>query len=178
MAYTMTKPSSNKPHLCGNRLNRVTKITGLLLSVVSVFLLLATDNLGDDIKKRRDNTRTRAEVETLIESVGRTPPGWWDSVQLKYPETLDLTWPKPEGKWNNRKNVGQYIWDIINPNPGRWQQGVKLVHHILTLNKDNPATLKRAMDALGRMYHDLLEDWARAAFWWRKCAEIGGPHNR
>jgi len=145
---------------------------GILLCAVSAFLLFATDNLGNDA-----NIRTKAEVESLIENLGKTPPDWWDSVQLEYPDTLDFTWPKPKGKWNPRKNVGQYIWDIINPNPRRWKQGIKLLHHILTVNKDNPATLEKTMNALGRMYHDLLEDWERAAFWWRKCAEIGGPHN-
>ncbi len=170
--------SSNKPRLCGKQLSCLIKGFSLLLCIVPAILLLATNNLEGKVTNHKGNTRTRTEIETLIKNVGRTTPDWWDSVQLNYPETLELTWPlKPEGPWNNRKNVGQYIWDIINPNPGRWQEGIKLVHHILILNKNAPAKRNRTMDALGRMYHDLPEDWARAAFWWRKSTEMGGRSN-
>ncbi len=141
---------------------------GVLLCLVMFILLIGThDSWGE--AKRGGNTRTRAEVEAFIEVEGKTPPDWWDSVQLNYPETLDLNWPmKAPPPWNNQKNVGQYIWDVIHPNPGRWEEGVRLVHHLLTLNKDDPEKVTRNMRTLGRMYHDLLEDWARAAFWWER----------
>lgn len=121
--------------------------------------------------------RTRAEVEALIKQEGSKPPDWWDSVELKYPDTLDLSWPirQPEGTpWNANKNVGQYIWDVINPNPSRWKEGIKLVNHLMILHKDDPAKVERSVGTLGHMFHDLLEDWARAAFWWRKCEQMGG----
>jgi uncharacterized protein with FMN-binding domain len=121
--------------------------------------------------------RTRAEVESLIKQEGGKPPEWWDSVELKYPKSLDLSWPVrlPQGTpWNANRNVGQYIWDVINPNPSRWQEGIKLVNHVMILNKDDPAKVERSLDTLGRMFHDLLEDWARAAFWWRKSEQMGG----
>jgi uncharacterized protein with FMN-binding domain len=114
--------------------------------------------------------RSRSEIKALIDKVGRTPPDWYDSTPLNYPQTLDLTFPKqPGGNWNNQKNVGQYNWDVINPNPGKWHEGVKLMHHLLVVNKGNQATLVRVMDVLGRMYHNLLEDYARAAFWWEQA---------
>jgi uncharacterized protein with FMN-binding domain len=114
--------------------------------------------------------RTGAEVEALVDKVGRTPPDWYEATPLNFPQTLDLSWPQPPPQgWNNQKNVGQFIWDIINPNPGKWQEGVKFLHHVLTVNKDNRAVQMRAMDALGRMYHNLLSDYARAAFWWRQA---------
>ncbi len=120
-------------------------------------------------------TRTRAEVELLIEKIGASQPDWWDSVELTYPKTLDLNWPlKPEGPWDARKNVGQYIWDVINPNPGRWKEGIRLVHHLMIRQKDDRAKLARSTAALGRMFHDLTEDWARAVFWWRISAKYGG----
>lgn len=121
--------------------------------------------------------RTRTEVEALIKQVGSKPPDWWDSVELKYPKTLDLSWPirLPQGTpWDANKNVGQYIWDVINPNPSRWKEGIKLVNHLMILHKDDPAKVERSVDTLGRMFHDLLEDWARAAFWWRKSEQMGG----
>jgi uncharacterized protein with FMN-binding domain len=119
--------------------------------------------------------RSRAEVESLIEKVGKTPPDWWDSTPLTYPPTLDLSWPmRPEGPWDARKNVGQYIWDVINPNPGRWREGIKLVNHLMIRHKDDPQKLVRAMETLGRMYHDLMGDWARAVFWWQTADRYGG----
>lgn len=73
-----------------------------------------------------------------------------------------------------RKNVGQYLWDVINPNPGRWKEGIKLVNHLMIRHKNDEAKLILAMETLGHMYHNLLEDWARAAFWWETCDRYGG----
>lgn len=123
-------------------------------------------------------TRTRAEVEALIKEVGGSSPEWWDSVEPTYPRTLDLNWPlKAPGKWNAQRNMGQYLWDVVNPNPGKWKEGVKLVHQLMIRHKGDPAKLNRSMSTLGRMFHDLLEDWARAAFWWRMSARRGGQYN-
>jgi len=114
--------------------------------------------------------RTVAQVEALIDQQGRTPPDWWDSVPLEYPRTLDLAWPMPPPKgWNSQRNVGQYVWDVINPNPRKWRSGVRLMHHLLTVHENRPTTRRRAMNELGRMYFALLQDYARAAFWWRKA---------
>jgi uncharacterized protein with FMN-binding domain len=117
-----------------------------------------------------DGQRTKTQVEALIEQVGSTPPEWWDSVALNYPQSLDLAWPaKPPEGWNNQRNVGQYVWDIINPNPNKWREGVRLMHHLLSIHKDDPEKQTRAMQDLGRMYYALLQDHARAAYWWRKA---------
>lgn len=119
--------------------------------------------------------RTPDEVEALIRKVGGTAPDWWDSVELKYPETLDMDWPmKAEGNWNNQKNVGQYIWDVINPNPDRWREGIKLVNHLMVKHKGDRAKLARAMQSLGSMFHNFMQDWPRAVFWWRMSAKYGG----
>ena len=120
------------------------------------------------------NARSRAEVEALIAEAGTTPPEWWPKVEVKYPPTLNLTWADPGKQWNAQKNLGQYIWDIINPNPSRWREGVRLLHHVLTVNRDNPAKVEKTAEALARMYQNLLQDWARAAFWWRKVIQLGG----
>ena len=114
--------------------------------------------------------RTREEVQALIDKIGRTPPDWFDATPLNYPQTLDLSWPDPgKDEWNNQKFVGQYVWQIINPNPGKWREGIKLLHHIVAVNKDNPTALKKALNQLGTLYCSLLEDWPRAAFWWQKA---------
>ncbi len=119
--------------------------------------------------------RSRGEIEKLIAEVGGTRPDWWDSVPVNYPRTLDLSWPdKPPPPWNNQRNIGQYVWDIINPNPGRWREGVRLMDHLLSVHKDDPSRRNRAMREMARMYQDLLRDYARAAFWWQKAGVAEG----
>lgn len=114
--------------------------------------------------------RARSEVEAIISKVGRTPPEWFDSVPLEYPKTLDLSWPdKPGGPWNANKNVGQYLFSVINENPGRWRSGVRFLHHLLTVHKSNRRKLARVMAALGGKYFDLMQDPTRAAFWYRQA---------
>ncbi len=114
--------------------------------------------------------RTQAEVDALIAKVGRAQPDWWDSVPLNYPRSLDLKWSyPPRGVWNNQRYLGQYVWDVINPNPDKWKGGVRLMHHVLAENQDRPEIRRRAMIELGRMYNNLLQDHGRAAFWWRQA---------
>lgn len=115
-------------------------------------------------------TRTRAEVEALIKKEGTSKPPWWDQSKLNYPNSLDMTWPlKPNGGWNNQRNVGQYIWDIVNPNPDRWLEGLRLVHHLMQTHANDAELLKRDLRTLGSMYHNLMEDYPRAAWFWRNA---------
>lgn len=145
------------------------------LAVVLAVGLQQGIGAGQNSSAGGSGTRSRAEVESLIEKVGKMPPDWWDSTPLTYPPTLDLDWPlRADGPWDARKNVGQYLWDVINPNPGRWKEGIKLVNHLMIRHKADSAKLVRSMETLGHMYHNLLEDWARAAFWWRTSVKYGG----
>jgi uncharacterized protein with FMN-binding domain len=117
--------------------------------------------------------RTKTEVDALIEQAGRAPPDWYESTPLNYPQSLDLSFPEPApGGWNNQKNVGQFVWDVINPNENRWREGVRLMHHLLSVNKDDAKVSDRCMRSLGDMYFRFFQDYARAAFWWRQ-AKIG-----
>lgn len=127
-----------------------------------------------------NSLRSTAEINHLIEQAGKTPPDWFDSVLLDYPDTLDVSWPlkPPTEGWDNQRNMGQYIWDIINPNPRRWRPGIKLVHHCMTLHADQPALLDRDMQTLGTMYFQLLQDYPRAAFWLRKVSKTATPRDR
>lgn len=120
---------------------------------------------------------SRAQLDALIDQVGRTPPDWFQETQLNYPASLDLSWPQPppDKGWNNQKNVGQFLWDIINPNPGRWKEGVKLMHHLLTMHKDDKEKTERIMLTLANMYHNLHEDYGRAAFWYRAAGVERDP---
>ncbi len=121
---------------------------------------------------------SRAAIERLIENTGSSPPDWYDDVPLDYPKTLDLSWPlkRTTKGWNEKKNVFEYLWGVVNPNPGRWKSGIKLVHHILSTHRDNPTLLARDMQHLADMYFRLLQDYPRAAFWYRKArVEKGKP---
>ncbi len=116
-------------------------------------------------------SRTRSEIEAMIASAGATTPDWFESTQLNYPKSLDLSWPiKPPKKgWNNQRNMGQFIWDVVNPNPGRWRSGIKLVHHCMAKHQGNSELTLRDMRTLGKMYFTLLQDYPRAAFWLQKA---------
>jgi hypothetical protein len=107
--------------------------------------------------------RSRSEVLAEIDRLGKTPPDWFESTPLDYPKTLDLSWPMPAPKgWDSSRNVGQFLWDRINPNANKWHEGVRFMHHILSVSKDT-GVQKRAMRSLGSMYHNLLQDHARSA---------------
>lgn len=111
--------------------------------------------------------RSPEDVIAEIDRQGKAQPDWYESTPLNYPKTLDLDWPQPPPKgWNSNLNVGQFIWDRINPNENKWHEGVRFMHHILSTTKDNDVR-QRAMRSLGSMYHNLLQDYARSAFWFR-----------
>jgi uncharacterized protein with FMN-binding domain len=114
---------------------------------------------------------SKADILALIKKTGGTPPDWFAATPLNFPKTLDLSWPQASGPWDPNKNVGQFIWTTINENESRWKEGVKFLHHMLTVNKDNKSVLNQAMGALGNMYHNLHQDWARAAFWWQMAGQ-------
>jgi len=134
-----------------------------------------TTSSGSSSKASKPLKRTRRQVEALIKEAGKTPPEWWDSVELDYPKTLLLAWPKPAKgeKWQPRKYPGQYVISVAGPNPGRWKATIKLMHHILEINKDNPEARKNAINQLGNMYYNYTRDYARAAFWLRKGSQWG-----
>ena len=128
------------------------------------------DDSGTRVLGERQ-TRTREEILSLIEAAGKAKPDWWDAEPLDYPETLDLSFPHPPPtrEWNARRNVGQYMWSIINENASRFRQGTKFMHFVLKRNEDDPDVVRRARGQLGHCYHDLLQDWARAAYWKRQA---------
>ena len=114
--------------------------------------------------------RSKAEVMKLIDTVGKSPPDWLATTKMNHPKTLDLDWPlKAEGKWNEAKNVGQYIWGRVNPNESRWKPGVKLLYEVIDRHQGKPSLLKRDSEALGVKYFTLFQDYPRAAYWLQKA---------
>lgn len=120
--------------------------------------------------------RTRQEVQDIIDKVGPTPPAWLASTRLNVPRSLDLRWPDPPQKvWQNQKYPGQYVWDVINPNPNKWREGVRVMHHIIDVNRNNRGAQVKAMNQLGTLYAGFLEDWPRAAYWWQQAGKGTPP---
>jgi uncharacterized protein with FMN-binding domain len=118
----------------------------------------------------RGSQRSKVQIEELIQREGATLPDWWDSTPLEYPQTLDLSFQEPApGGWDNQKNVGQYLWDVINPNPGKWRSGLRFLAHLLEVNKGDRDVEVRVMNYLGGIYCRMLQDYARAAYWWRRA---------
>ena len=120
--------------------------------------------------------RSRAEIEKLIDEMGRSAPDWWDATPLNYPQTLDLSWPEKTNDHNPQKHVGQYLGEIVHPNESKWREGIRLVHFLLEQHRGDEAKCARDMVTLGRLYYLLLQDYARAAFWWRKAGVERSPN--
>lgn len=155
------------------------QITSLIVDGVEIDLSKMLPNAGgagSPVSPKKN--RSEQEILAEIDRVGKTPPDWYDSTPLNYPDSLDLAWPeKPSGGWDSSKNVGQYIWDRINPNESKWREGVRLMHHLLSTAQD-AGLRERAMLALGSMYHNLHQDYARAAFWYRQAGLAKSPGSR
>jgi len=110
-------------------------------------------------------------VEQLIRTTGASKPDWYDSTKLNYPSTMDLNWPMPAPKpWNNKKNIGQFLWDVINPNQGRWREGVRFMYFLIEKHSDGSHANNMAKKALASMYFRLFQDYPRAAYWWRQAS--------
>jgi len=111
-----------------------------------------------------------ATIAKLVDAAAKTKPDWWEQVTLNYPQTLDLSCPSGAGGWNAAKQPGVWMWDVINPNPKRWQEGTKFWHFVLANAKQNKlATAEQsATNTLGHCYGDLLQDWPRAIYWYQQ----------
>lgn len=135
----------------------------------------STNSAATSTTKAAGDSRTPQEVKSMIQSVGSTPPDWLNSTRLNFPRTLDLSWPQASGPWNTQKNVGQYLWSVINENPGRWKEGVKFLHHLLSVNSGNSTVETKTMIALADKYHNLFQDYVRAAYWYEKAKVDSSP---
>jgi uncharacterized protein with FMN-binding domain len=120
------------------------------------------------------NDRSETEVDKLVEDVGRSKPEWYDAIPLRYPATLRLNWQMSGRGLKPHVNLNQYIDTIIAPAPTKWKEGVRLMHHTLTINRTNSLKLKRSQRALADMYFNYFGDFARAAFWYR---QVGGRNH-
>jgi len=135
-----------------------------LICAAAVLLPIARHSSG------KDKPPTAAQVEKLIKQAGRTPPKWWDDVRLSYPKTLDLSWPEPTGEWNTAKNLDQYLFSVVGSDPKKWREGIKLLHHVMEVNKGDSVIERRCRREIGALY-SYIGDWARAAYYWRQSGD-------
>ena len=113
--------------------------------------------------------RTETQIDDMVDNVGRSKPEWYDSVPLRYPPTLKLNWQIASRGHKPHINLQQYIDSVLTPSPTRWKEGVRLMHHTLTVNRTSSMKLKRSQRALADMYFNFFGDFARAAFWYRQA---------
>jgi len=116
----------------------------------------------------KPKTQTGAQITALINQAGTTPPDWWDSVALNYPKTLDLAGTNPTKGWAPQRNLGAYMRSVITTNPRRWKEGAKLLHHVVKVREGSPPKQGEATWMLARHYGQYLNDWARAAYFYRQ----------
>lgn len=137
-----------------------------------------TQEQGNQPNKTSQGPIIKGDVLKTIEQSGSVDPEWWDSVPLNYPKSLELNWPQPKkgSPWNTNKNIGQYVWSVINENPGRWRGGAKFMMHVYTVNENNDDAREKAISSLGHIFADLLGDYARGAYWWQKVKKKNFQH--
>ena len=75
---------------------------------------------------------------------------------------------------DNSRSIDQYLVQVIYPNDSRYETGIKLVNYLMIMHKDDRQKLVRSLSTLGDLFYDLLNDYARAVFWWQKAAKMGG----
>lgn len=136
------------------------------------FVINEMKHASEDQANKADDgqvEKTVQEVRRIIASDGASEPEWLAATQLSHPKSLELDWPlKAEGPWNESKNVGQYLWGRVNPNPARWKSGTKLIYECMRMHQGDRALLQRDHSMLATKFFTLFQDYPRAAYWFEK----------
>jgi uncharacterized protein with FMN-binding domain len=119
-----------------------------------------------EVPRPKAAQRSAAAIKALIQREGKTLPGWWDSVKLDYPRTLDLAGTNRMPGWQPRRNLGAYFYTLVTPHPARWKSGIKLLAHVVDLRKNDPMRQAETISMLANYYLHYLEDYQRAAYWY------------
>ena len=118
--------------------------------------------------------RSASAIDALVQREGKPLPDWWDSIKLDYPRTLDLPGTNRVKGWQPQRNLGAYFYSIVTPHPGRWKPGIKLLHHVVDVRKNDQARQGEAMGMLANYYLRYIEDYPRAAYWNLQSTKTGG----
>ena len=121
----------------------------------------ATPRATDD--PRASAVAPAATLFAASEPAQAVRPDWWDAVAVNAPTTLDLTWATTDG--DPQRDLAAYLRTVIEPDPARWREGVKLLDASIAACEANPAAQKRSMQEIGNLYYR-MQDWLRAAYWW------------
>jgi hypothetical protein len=57
---------------------------------------------------------------------------------------------KDQREFDLEMKIGQYVWEVINPNRSKWREGIKFLHHVVAVNENNRAAQKKALNQLGK----------------------------
>ena len=143
---------------------------------------------ADQVPSAAGDTRTPAEVLKLVADRGATLPDWWDSVELKYPETLDLL-GNGGSSLAPDYHLFAYMNKVIKPDPTKWRMGIKLLGKVVKLRKAEVAKGKdvrpmtartrwlQSMRLLANSYNMYENDYARAAYWYRQILQRAKKKN-
>ena len=74
---------------------------------LSILLLCGYLTVRAQPNDPQNKNKTKDEVDAQIKQAGGTYPDWWDSVELKYHERLDINWPVQQGIWEGRGGRGE-----------------------------------------------------------------------
>ena len=116
------------------------------------------------------DSKTQQQIIKTISTTGASAPSWLASTRLNYPNTLDLTWPQPSGKWNARKHIPHYLYSNVVANQGRWREGIRFLHFMFDRSRNNATVRNNASRDLGRYYFEFFRDYPRAAYWLRQSS--------
>lgn len=133
------------------------------LKLIFIFIVTCISLFAAD----KGKILTKSQVDALVSKEGSTEPEWLKDTSLKFPKTLDLTWNKPTGGWQPNKFTGTYFWAIIRPNPKNYKEGIKLLYHLLDVNKNNPSGIEQCYNHMAFIYSH-MKDWPRAAYFAKK----------
>ncbi len=143
-------------------------------------ILLASGLAAADKPAGKAAEPTAAEIAKQVAAAAAGKPDWWEATALNYPQTLDLTCQQNKGGgWKPNLVPGQWMWDVVNPNPARWKDGTKFWHFVLSNAKKNklPEAEKAATTTLGHCYGELLQDWPRAIYWYQQADLLGAGND-
>ncbi len=152
---------------------RVGIAIGALSAQDQEFLLTMPKPRGTAASAAKGADRAPSEILAEIAKAGAATPAWWASVSMRTPATLDLTGTyRPKG-WEPQKAYGAYFWSVINPNPQRWREGIKLHTQAMEARQKDKDALLQCMNSLADAYLRYEKDHARAAYWWTRAIQAG-----
>jgi uncharacterized protein with FMN-binding domain len=158
--YIMNQIQQAFSSLTGNAISGTGNTSGLTTATLTELISLAKQDNAAKLTSRLE------AIAKQIQSVTRGGPGG----------------PAPQGQRGERgagtvqipANVEQYLMQIVYPNSAQHKQGIKLVTNFMSRHSTKFEKYRRDINILAYMYYDLAFDYARAAYWWQRYAQLGG----